>query len=150
MTTLTIVALPTGEPHAAAAPTRHVVADEPSSFPCRRCLRDAQPGDTLLLTPYDPFPVASPYAGDGPIYVHADGCPAHADDGAIPAFMAHRDALSVRGYDADGMLSHCEVCTGAEIEERAGAMLADGAEFVHVHNARPGCFMFTIRGSAPA
>ena len=32
-----------------------VIADKPSSFPCRRCLRDAEPGELLALTAYTPF-----------------------------------------------------------------------------------------------
>jgi hypothetical protein len=142
--TITVLALPSGEPHPAASPVRRVVADGSGSYPCRRCLRDAQVGDELLLLPYDPFPAPSPYAGEGPIYVHADGCPPYEDDGSVPGFVTRRVSMSVRAYDADGMLCDCDVMTGAEVEDRARAMLAAGAAFVHVHNAKPGCFMCTI------
>jgi hypothetical protein len=143
--TLTIHALPNGEPHAEAAPVRRVVADEPDAYPCRRCLRDAEVGEELLLLPYDPFPLASPYAGAGPIFVHADGCPPFQDDGRVPHLVERRASMSVRAYDAEGMLVDADVVTGEEVGERAAAMLAAGGEFVHVHNARPGCYMCTIR-----
>jgi hypothetical protein len=146
--TLTIHALPNGEPHPAAAPVRRVVADEPRAYPCRRCLRDAEVGEELLLLPYDPFPVASPYAGEGPIFVHADGCPPFEDDGRVPHLVERRVSMSVRAYDASGMLVDADVMTGEEVGERAAAMLEVGAEFVHVHNARPGCYMCTIRATA--
>src|SRR4051794_20769205 len=132
--TLRILALPTGEPRPDATPARRVVADSPSGYPCRRCLRDAAVGDELLLLPYDPFPVASPYAGNGPIYVHAGGCPAFEDDGAVPEFVARRTSMSVRAYDGEGMLTDADVVTGGDVGAWAQARLADSAEFVHVHN----------------
>jgi hypothetical protein len=134
-------ALPTGEPDAALGVVDRVVADAPTGYPCRRCLRDAAPGDELLLLGYDPFRVASPYAGRGPVYVHADGCPAHDGDGDLPPAVAARKVLSVRGYDADGRLVDTDVLAPAELRPRAAAMLAADAEFVHVHVAGPGCFL---------
>jgi hypothetical protein len=37
-----------------------VVADAVHSFPCRRRLRDAEPGEEMRLVGDDPFEVASP------------------------------------------------------------------------------------------
>jgi len=72
MTNFMIRPLPAGEGDASAPVGVRTLADGPS--PCRRCLRNAVAGDVLLLLPYDPFTVKSPYAGEGPIFVHADGC----------------------------------------------------------------------------
>jgi hypothetical protein len=134
-------ALPTGEPDAALGVVDRVVADAPSGYPCRRCLHDAAPGDELLLLGYDPFRVASPYAGRGPVYVHAGGCPAHADDGELPPAVAARTVLSVRGYDADGRLVDTDVLAPGALRARAAAMLEGDADFVHVHAAGAGCFL---------
>ena len=140
MTTFT--ALPTGEPDAALGAVDRVVADAATGYPCRRCLRDAAPGDELLLLGYDPFAVASPYAGRGPVYVHAGPCPPHRDDGELPPAVAARGLLSVRGYDAAGRLVDTDVLAPPALRDRAGAMLAEaGAAFVHVHCAGPGCFL---------
>src|SRR5215211_9554886 len=62
--------IPLPMPLADGAPGVRVTADAPNAYPCRRCLRDAEPGEALLLTGYDPFTGASPYSGPGPIYVH--------------------------------------------------------------------------------
>ncbi|MGN6378263.1 MAG: DUF1203 domain-containing protein, partial [Gaiellales bacterium] len=95
-------ALPAGEPDAGSQIVHRTVADQAGAFPCRRCLRDAQDGDRLLLLRYDPFERASPYTGDGPIYVHADGCPPHRPDTVVPAQLRSR-LLAVRTYDVDAM-----------------------------------------------
>jgi hypothetical protein len=134
-------ALPTGEPDAGLGVVDRVIADAPTGYPCRRCLRDAAVGDELLLLGYDPFRVPSPYAGRGPVFVHAEGCAPHADDGELPPALAVRKVLSVRGYDGDGRLVDADVLGPAGLRARAEAMLAAGAAFVHVHAAGPGCFL---------
>jgi hypothetical protein len=118
-----------------------VVADEPHSYPCRRCLRDAEVGETMLLLGYDPFLGASPYAGRGPIYVHERDCTPFAGDG-LPEQLTRR-LLSVRAYDEQHMLVSADVTDGSRLAEVAEELL-DGAAYLHVHNARPGCFAARI------
>lgn len=115
-----------------------VVADAPHAFPCRRCLRDAEVGEALLLLGYDPFVGASPYAGRGPIYVHERDCTPFAGDG-VPDQLTRR-LLSVRAYDERHGLVDAEVTEGTELEAVAQRLLAGDAAYLHVHNARPGCF----------
>src|SRR3954469_12128763 len=78
MSAFIVHALPAGDADACAPAGRAVVAA--GREPCRRCLRNARPGEQLLLLPYDPFLVRSPYTGEGPVYVHADGCDPHQPD----------------------------------------------------------------------
>jgi hypothetical protein len=118
-----------------------VVADEPHSYPCRRCLQDAEPGEALLLLGYDPFLGSSPYAGRGPIYVHERDCAPFQGDG-IPSQLTRR-LLSVRAYDERHMLVDAEVIEGSVLDDAAQRLL-DGASYLHVHNARPGCFAARI------
>jgi hypothetical protein len=124
------------DPHAL-----RVVADAPHAYPCRRCLQDAAPGEALLLLGYDPFTGRSPYSGPGPIYVHAHDCEPFDADG-IPEQLTRR-LLSVRAYDEQHMLVDAEVVEGVELESVAERLLA-GSAYVHVHNARPGCFAARI------
>jgi hypothetical protein len=134
-----IHALPTGEP-VPAPTTTSVVADAPDSYPCRRCMTDALPGERLLLLEYDPFDVASPYTGHGPIFVHADGCEPFRDEGRIPGQLRRR-LLAVRAYDQNAMMRECGVVEGDDLDGALTRLLEDpGAAYVHVHYAKAGCF----------
>src|SRR5689334_12623627 len=77
------------------ATSRRVVADAPHSYPCRRCLRDAEPGERLVLLSYDPFLGDSPYRQAGPIFVHAEPCSASPEDLTRTPEQLRRRQLSV-------------------------------------------------------
>jgi hypothetical protein len=143
MTAFIVNAMPAGEADSCASVGVAVVAE--GREPCRRCLRNATPGESLLLLPYDPFLVRSPYTGEGPVYVHADGCEAHhGERDVLPEQVDDRRTFSVRGYDADAMLVDAAVVPGPELADHARALLGNGAAFVHAHFAGPGCFAFRI------
>jgi hypothetical protein len=143
MTTFTIQPLPAGEVHTDAPDARRRLADGPE--PCRRCLCNTERGDALVLAPYDPFTVRSPYAGEGPVFVHADGCePFRPVPGAISEQVSGR-VLSLRAFDGDAMMTGAEVVEGERFAERASALLGDErVVFLHAHFAGPGCFAFRV------
>ncbi|MCW4461694.1 DUF1203 domain-containing protein [Sphingomonas sp. BT-65] len=59
---------------------------------------------------------------------------------AVPEQLRSR-LLSVRAFDADDMMIDAEVLEGAGLEAEITRMLADPrAAYLHVHNARRGCF----------
>jgi hypothetical protein len=122
-----------------------VVADAPDAYPCRRCLRDAAVGDDLVLFPYDPFLGDSPYRQAGPIFVHVRECtPDPADLSSAPEQLRRRQ-LSLRGFDLRHQLVATDVVDGVETDAAVAAMLDDPAvEYVHVHNAAPGCFAVRV------
>jgi Protein of unknown function (DUF1203) len=143
MTAFIVHAMPAGDADPCAPATRAVVAE--GREPCRRCLRNAQPGENLLLLPYDPFLVRSPYTGEGPVYVHADGCDEHrAEPDVLPEQVDAPRQFSVRAYDADAMMLDAVVVGADELADRARVLLGNGAEFLHAHFAGPGCFAFRI------
>jgi len=118
-----------------------VRVDKPNAFPCRRCLQDGEVGETMQLLSYDPFLGASPYSGPGPIYVHHRDCTPF-DGQDIPDQLTRR-LLSVRAYDERHMLVDADVIEGVELRATAQWLLRD-ASYLHVHNARPGCFAARI------
>jgi hypothetical protein len=125
--------------------TRVVIADEPHAYPCRRCLRDAEPGERLVLLSYDPFEGDSPYRQAGPIFVHAEPCaPGPVPLGELPDQLTRR-LLSVRSFDRDHLMTGGTVVPGDELREAAARLLEnDAVAYLHVHNAGPGCFAVRI------
>jgi Protein of unknown function (DUF1203). len=121
---------------------RRVVANADRGFPCRVTLQDAQQGETLLLLPYLHHDVAGPYRASGPIYVREAALHIHAaeyHDTLPPSFP--RRLLSLRAYDEDGLMRDAEVVEGANASPHLQRLLdAPGVAYLHVHNARPGCY----------
>jgi hypothetical protein len=108
--------------------------------PCRVSLEDARPGESVLLLPFVHHDVTTPYRASGPIYVREDARTAELEPGEVPE-MLRRRLLSLRAYDARGMLVHSEVVQGADLELALGKAFEDAVvAYVHLHNARPGCF----------
>jgi Protein of unknown function (DUF1203) len=115
-------------------------ADAMPGFPCRVSLQDANPGDTLLLLNYEHLAVASPYRSCYAIYVREYAEEAHVPVNEVPEVLQRR-LLSVRAFDKKGILLNADVVDGRAVSPLIGQMFANSAvEFLHVHNAKPGCF----------
>ncbi len=116
-----------------------IVADEPAAFPCRHCLRDAEPGEEMLLVSHSPFAQPGPYKETGPLFVHARPCARFAG-GDVPEQLRRR-LLALRGYDRAQALVDGVIVDGRELEGAVAALLARAdVDWVHVRFARPGCF----------
>lgn len=115
-------------------------ASESFGFPCRVSLQDASVGDELLLLPYEHQPVASPYRASGPIFVRRDASRCQLPAGIVPPYITKR-LISLRAYDASHMMIDATVCDGtavaAQLEQSFS--IAEVA-YVHLHNAKRGCF----------
>jgi hypothetical protein len=123
---------------------RRLVADEKPGFPCRVSLVDAEPGERVILLPFTHHDVDSPYRGAGPIFVREAAVTATPAADEIPALLRPR-LLSLRAYDRDAMMIGCEVVEGRDLEAAIARQFADpAAAYLHVHNARPGCFNCAI------
>jgi hypothetical protein len=121
-----------------------VVADQHPGFPCRVSLVDAQPGESLLLLNYEHLPAASPYRASHAIYVRENASDARLAVNEIPSVLRTR-LLSVRAFSAEGMLLGADVVEGTELVPLIERLLSDDAvAFLHVHNARPGCYAARI------
>ena len=119
---------------------RRMIADKTPGFPCRVSLVDAEPGEEVLLLPFTHHDVSNPYRADGPIFVRVKAQTGRLAVNEVPAMIRTR-LLSLRGYDAAGMMLISEVLDGSELEEHLSRFFADpGVEYIHIHNARPGCY----------
>ena len=109
-------------------------------FPCRITLADAEPGETVLLLNYEHQAAATPYRSSHAIFVREAAEATATVKDAIPECLATR-LLSVRAFDSAGMMVDADVVEGADLEPLIGRMLgAEIVAYLHVHNARRGCF----------
>lgn len=119
---------------------RRRIAREKPGYPCRVSLEDAEVGESLLLLPFEHHPVDSPYRASGPIYVRETSRQAAPGLNEVPAQLRSR-LLSVRAYSARGMMRDATVVEGTALEGALEACFADPkVAYVHLHNAKPGCF----------
>ena len=123
--------------HLSAVPVR---AESSPGFPCRQCMQDAAVGDEMMLVAFDPFDGSSPYSGPGPIYLHRAPCTPFAPAQTVPPILEPR-RLSVRGFAANHMMQAAVVVEGSELEPAIVSLFeAPEIEYLHVHNAGPGCW----------
>jgi hypothetical protein len=122
-----------------------VRANADSGFPCRVSLVDASRGEELLLLPFRHHDVESPYQAAGPIYVRRGAMAAELAPGEVPAYVTRR-LVSLRAYDGDAMMLRAEVLEGVGVAATLRAWFEDDAvAYVHLHNARPGCYSCLAR-----
>lgn len=114
--------------------------DAHPGFPCRITLEDAAPGDSVLLVNYEHLPVATPYRSRHAIFVREGAEAAARFEDGVPRQLEIR-LLSVRAFDAGGMMRDADVVEGRDLEPLIARLFADpDTACLHVHNARRGCF----------
>jgi hypothetical protein len=123
---------------------RACTADAPTGFPCRVTLRDAVPGERLILLNHEHLRSTGPYRSRHAIFVIDGARTAAPVVGAVPAMLRER-LLSVRAFDAAQMMLDADVVDGREAAPLFERLLADAAvAFLHVHSARRGCYLARI------
>ena len=116
------------------------VADRSPGFPCRVSLQDAVPGENVLLLNYEHLPVASPYRSRHAIYVREYAKEYRPEVNEIPEVLGSR-LLSVRAFDASGMMVDADVVAGMVVARLIEQQFANPTvAYLHLHNAKPGCF----------
>ena len=124
----------------AARGARRRIADAKPGFPCRVTLEDAEPGERLILLNYVHQPADSPYRASHAIYVRERATHAATYVDVVPAVLRTR-TLSVRAFDAKGMLRDADLVEGTDLDATIPRMLADTrTAYLHVHYATPGCY----------
>jgi hypothetical protein len=118
--------------------------DAPHSAPDRISLRDAEPGETVLLLNYEHQAAATPYRSRHAIYV-IEGEQRMFDAVDVVPDVMRRRLLSLRAFDARGMMVDADIADGREVEPLIGRLLSDArTAYVHAHYAKRGCFAARI------
>jgi len=121
-----------------------VRASSSRGYPCRVSLADADEGDELILLNHVTHDVATPYRTSYAIYVRAiaEDVPGYIDE--TPPVFAGRP-LSLRGFDAAGMLRDARLAAAGEADGAIRALFErDDVAYIHAHNAAYGCFAARI------
>ncbi len=114
------------------------------TFPCRVSLTDRAIGETVLLLNHISHDVANPYRASHAIFVtETDEKAAEYVDQVPPVF--EKRVLSLRGFDADGMMADAVLTQPGEADAGIRRLFANPAiETIHAHNATRGCFAARI------
>jgi hypothetical protein len=119
---------------------KRYIADKKPGFPCRIEMRDAEPGETLLLLNHTYQPADTPYRGMHAVFVREGATDTYDQVNQIPEVMRVR-LLSLRGFDETGMMLDAHVVEGAQIEQVIERMFSNPViSYIHVHNAKRGCY----------
>ncbi|WP_374470140.1 DUF1203 domain-containing protein [Phenylobacterium sp.] len=120
-------------------------ADAPVGFPCRVSLADARPGETLLLLNYEHQAADTPYRSRHAIFVGEAATETARYVDALPPVLTVRPMISLRAFDAAGMMVDAALAPGAELEPAVERLLArPDTAYLHAHNAGRGCYAARI------
>jgi hypothetical protein len=128
----------------AAQGVRRYVADSKPGFPDRVEMRDAEPGETVLLLNYTHQPADTPYRASHAIFV-IEGAKVRYDRiDEVPATLRLR-TLSLRAFDKDDMIVDADLVDGGNVESAIQRFLADpSVAYIHAHYAKYGCYAARI------
>jgi Protein of unknown function (DUF1203) len=128
----------------AARGMRRMVVDEKPGFPCRVSLEDAEPGERVILLAHEHQGAHSPYRASGPIFVREAAAAAFDAADIVPPVLRGR-LLSLRAYDGADLIVAAEVVDGDAVEPAVERLFArDDVRYIHVHNAKRGCYACRI------
>lgn len=122
---------------------RYAVDSKPG-FPDRVELRDAEPGESVLLLNYVHQPANSPYRASHAIFVVEGAKQRYDRIDEIPAVMRTR-ILSLRAFDEQGMIMDADVTDGARAEGLVERLLGNRkVAYIQAHYAKYGCYAARI------
>ncbi|HEY1252172.1 MAG TPA: DUF1203 domain-containing protein [Thermoanaerobaculia bacterium] len=123
---------------------RRYVVDRKGAFPDRIEVRDAEPGETVLLVNHTHQPAENPYRASHAIFVREGADAAYDAIDEIPEVMRRR-LLSLRAFDRDDLMLDADVVDGAEADRLIERLFANPeTAYIHAHYAKRGCFAARI------
>jgi hypothetical protein len=113
-------------------------------FPDRIEMRDAEPGETVLLLNYVHQPADTPYKASHAIFVREGAERAYNGVDETPECLRVR-MLSLRAFDATGAMIDADLADGRDLEAAIERLFADpAAVYIHAHYAKRGCYAARI------
>jgi hypothetical protein len=123
---------------------RRYVVEYAPGYPDRIEVRDAEPGESVLLLNFTHQPADTPFHSNYAIYVREGADTAYNAVDEVPEAMRRR-VISLRAFDEEGMLIDADLRQGSELESLIEIMFADlRVAYLHAHYAKPGCYAARI------
>ena len=120
------------------------VADAKPGYPDRIEVRDAEPGQTLILVNYVHQPANNPYRASHAIFVREGAEAAYDRMNEIPDAMRLRP-ISMRAFDSDDLMVDADLVDGRQLESVIERLFADPrVAYLHAHYAKRGCYAARI------
>ena len=121
-----------------------MTADAKPGYPCRVSLADAEVGETIILVNFQHQPADSPFQSAHAIFVRENAEQIFPERGEVPEFLKTR-LISVRAFDDNHYIANADVVDGLDLHEVIPAMFTEpGVAYLHLHNAKLGCFMARV------
>lgn len=120
------------------------IADRTPGYPDRIELRDAEPGEAVLLVNYTHQPSHTPYRASHAVFVleHAKAARAFFDE--LPQALRLRP-ISLRAFDATHMMRDADLAEGDALEPAIKRLLGDDrVAYLQAHYAKRGCYAARI------
>ena len=121
-----------------------VLVDEKPGYPDRIELRDAEPGESVLLVNFTHLPVRTAYRSSYAVYVLEGSESRYDRRNEVPEVFRPR-MLSLRAFDSNDMLCDADIAAGTAVECLIERLLANPrTAYIHAHYAKPGCYAARI------
>ncbi|MGO9991082.1 MAG: DUF1203 domain-containing protein [Steroidobacteraceae bacterium] len=123
---------------------KRYIANAKSGFPDRIEMRDAEPGELLILVNYVHQPAATPYRASHAVFVLEGAEKTYDTVNEIPEVLRRR-LISIRAFDRNHWMIEGDVCDGRELDTAIQRLLAKSeVGYLHAHYAKPGCYAARI------
>lgn len=124
------------------------IADRLPGFPDRIELRDAQPGESLILLNFVHQPADTPYRSSHAIFVREGARQAADFVDDVPEVLRWR-VISLRAFDRGHDMHAAELAEGDAIAPAIRRLLADPqVDYIHAHYAVRGCYAARVERAA--
>lgn len=128
----------------AAYGAKRYIADTRPGFPDRVEIRDAAPGETVLLLNYEHQPANTPYRSRHAIFVREGAERVYNAVDTIPESLSVRP-ISLRAFNAAGEMVDADLADGGELEPLIARFFANPeVAYLHAHYAKRGCYAARI------
>jgi hypothetical protein len=128
----------------AAHGAKRYVANKKPGFPDRVEVRDAEPGETLVLLNYEHQPADTPYRASHAIFVREGAEQAYRGVDVIPEALKVRP-ISLRAFNNAGEMVDADLVDGKNLVPLIDRFFANlEVTYLHAHYAKRGCYAARI------